>query len=61
MQRYTETDFEDHIEEYLNQSRYRSLHFLHYDKSLCLIPSETLQFIQMTQLEVYREQPSTVS
>lgn len=26
MQTYTETDFEDHIEEHLNQSSYRSLH-----------------------------------
>ena len=55
MLRYTETDFEDHIEQHLNQSRYRSLQSSHYDKSLCLIPSEMLRFIQMTQLETYHK------
>ena len=46
MPRYTETDFEDHIEGYLNQSGYESLQSTDYDKSLCLIPDETLKFIQ---------------
>ena len=55
MPTYTETDFEDHIEQHLNQSDYRSLQSSHYDKSLCLIPSETLRFIQMTQLQVYQK------
>ena len=54
MRTYTETDFEDHIEQHLNQSRYRSLQSPHYDKSRCLIPNETLQFIQNTQPEVYQ-------
>ena len=54
MPRYTETDFEDHIEQHLNQSGYQSLQSPHYDKSLCLIPNETLQFIQDTQPEVYQ-------
>ena len=53
MPTYTETDFEDHIEQPLNQSDYRSLQSSHYDKSLCLIRSETLRFIQMTQLQAY--------
>ena len=55
MPTYTETDFEDHIEQHLNQSDYRSLQSSHYDKSLCLIPSETLRFIQMTQLQEYQK------
>ena len=54
MQAYTEQDFEDHIEAHLNQSGYRSLQPASYNKSLCLIRSETLQFIQMTQPDVYR-------
>ena len=45
MQTYTETDFEGHIEGHLNQSGYRSLQSVDYDKSLCLVPNETLQFI----------------
>ncbi len=55
MPTYTEQRFEDHIEERLNQSRYRSLQSSHYNKSLCLIPSETLRFIQLTQLEAYQK------
>ena len=44
MPTYTEQNFEDHIEEHLNQSGYRSLQSTLYDKSLCLIPSEVLHF-----------------
>ncbi len=55
MPTYTEQRFEDHIEAHLNQSGYRSLQSSHYDKSLCLIPSETLRFIQMTQLIEYQK------
>ena len=55
MPTYTEQRFEDHIEAHLNQSRYRSLQSSHYNKSLCLIPNETLQFIQMTQLTEYQK------
>ena len=54
MRTYTETDFEDHIEEHLNQADYRSRQSSQYNKSLCLIPNETLQFIQDTQPEVYQ-------
>ncbi len=54
MQRYTEQRFEDHIEQHLHQSGYRSLQSSVYNKSLCLIPSETLQFIQNTQPETYQ-------
>ncbi len=54
MQTYTEQRFEDHIEGHLNQSDYRSLQSAAYDKSLCLIPNEVLQFIQDTQPDVYQ-------
>ena len=55
MRTYTEENFEDHIEGHLNQSGYRSRQSSHYNKSLCLIPSETLRFIQLTQLDEYRK------
>ena len=55
MPTYTEGNFEDHIEAHLNQSGYRSLKSSNYDKELCLIPSETLRFIQMTQLQEYQK------
>ena len=55
MSTYTETDFEEHIEAHLNQSGYRSLPSASCNKELCLIPSETLRFIQMTQLEMYQK------
>ena len=55
MRTYTEENFEDHIEGHLNQSGYRSRQSSHYNKSVCLIPSETLRFIQLTQLDEYRK------
>ena len=55
MQTYTEQRFEDHIEGHLNRSDYKSLHATDYDKSLCLIPDETLRFIQDTQPEEYQK------
>ena len=55
MRTYTETDFEDHIEAHLNQAGYRSLQPMDYDKSRCLIPDETLQFLQDTHPEVYQQ------
>ena len=54
MPTYDEEDFEDHIEAHLNQSGYRSRRTVHYNKRLCLIHDETLQFIQETQPEVYQ-------
>ncbi len=54
MRTYTEQNFEDHIEGHLNRARYQSLQPTDYDKSRCLIPNETLQFIQDTQPEVYQ-------
>ena len=55
MPTYTEQRFEDHIEAHLNQSDYRSLQPASYNKSLCLISSETLRFIQLTQLTEYQK------
>ena len=55
MPTYTEQRFEDHIEAHLNQSGYRSLQPSHYNKPLCLISSETLRFIQLTQLQEYQK------
>ena len=46
---YTEKKFEDHIEEQLRLGGYRSVSPAEYDKSLCLIPSQLMQFIQDTQ------------
>ena len=53
MPTYTEQRFEEHIEHHLNQSGYWSLQSADYDKSLCLIPDEVLQFIQDTQPKEY--------
>ncbi|MCY3550391.1 MAG: type I restriction endonuclease, partial [Candidatus Poribacteria bacterium] len=55
MPTYTETDFEDHIEAHLNQSGYRSLQSTDYDRSRCLVPDETLQFIRDTQPKTYQK------
>ena len=54
MPTYTEENFEDHIEQHLNQSGYRSLQSAIYNRSLCLIRDETLQFIRDTQLKEYQ-------
>ena len=55
MQTYTEQNFEDHIEQHLNQSGYRSLQPTDYNKPLCLIPNEVLQFIKNTQPNAYQK------
>ena len=54
MPRYTEQNFENHIEQHLNRSGYQSLQSTDYDKSLCLISDETLQFIRDTQPNEYQ-------
>ncbi len=54
MQTYTEENFEDHIERHMNRSGYRSSEFTSYDKSLCLMPTEILQFIRDTQSNTYK-------
>ena len=55
MPTYTEEDFEDHIEAHLNRSGYRSRQPVLYNKDLCLIPTETLKFIQETQPNEYQK------
>ena len=55
MPTYTEENFEEHIEAHLNRSGYQSRQSAIYNKSLCLIPNETLQFIQDTQLKEYQK------
>ena len=55
MPTYTEENFEDHIEAHLNRSGYRSRQPVLYNKDLCLIPNETLQFIRDTQLKEYQK------
>ena len=55
MPTYREEDFEDHIEAHLNGSGYRSRQPLLYNKDLCLIPGETLRFIQETQPNEYQK------
>ena len=55
MPTYKEENFEDHIEAHLNQSGYRSQQSATYNRSLCLIPDETLKFIQDTQPIVYQK------
>lgn len=46
---YREMDFEEHIEAHLLQSGYHQRPPEAYDKSLCLLPAEVVQFIQSTQ------------
>ena len=55
MPTYQEKDFEDHIEAHLNRSGYRSRRTVHYNKRLCLIHDETLQFIRDTQPKEYEK------
>jgi len=46
---YLEQDFEEHIEEHLVSSGYSSSDPSIYDKTLCLIPTQLIGFIQETQ------------
>ena len=46
---YTEQNFEEHIEEQLNNSGYQTVPPTEYDKPLCLIPSKLIEFIKETQ------------
>ena len=55
MPTYKEANFEDHIEGHLNRSGYHSRQSVLYNKDLCLIPTETLQFIQDTQPDEYQK------
>ncbi|GAB4548440.1 MAG: DEAD/DEAH box helicase family protein [Anaerolineales bacterium] len=46
---YREMNFEEHIESHLLNSGYHKRAPEEYDKALCLIPAEVVQFIQATQ------------
>ncbi|MBT4208004.1 hypothetical protein HOE22_06630, partial [Candidatus Woesearchaeota archaeon] len=52
---YTELNFEEHIEEQLLNSGYIKVEPKLYDKSLCLIPSQLIEFIQETQPKKYQK------
>jgi len=51
---YTEQNFEEHIEENLLSSGYKSRPHADYDRNLCLIPKDLLEFIKTTQPDEYR-------
>jgi type I restriction enzyme, R subunit len=52
---YKEINFEEHIEAHLLGSGYHKRLPEEYDKSLCLIPDEVLQFIQSTQPKEFQK------
>ena len=49
--RPTEKKFEDHIESHLNSIGYQSRHFSEYDRTLCLLRNDVVNFIRTTQPE----------
>ena len=52
---YTERNFEEHIEVQLLNSGYIKVDNKLYDKSLCLIPSQLIAFIQETQPKKFKK------
>ncbi len=52
---YTELNFEEHIEVQLLESGYIRVEPKLFDKSLCLIPSQLIEFIQETQPKKYKK------
>jgi len=52
---YTEGDFENHIEKNLNSFNYFSADNSGFDKDLCLIPKDLINFINNTQPKTYKE------
>lgn len=55
MPNYMEQDFEGHIEQHLLSSQYEQLHPHDYDKDLCLVPDEVIEFIKNTQPKEYEK------
>jgi type I restriction enzyme R subunit len=47
----TEKKFEEHIEDHLKTVGYSTLHFNEYDRSLCLIRKQVIDYIRLTQPE----------
>lgn len=52
-QKYTEQNFEEHIEEHLLKSGYQKRLPEDFSKELCLIPDDVIGFIQTTQPKQY--------
>jgi len=52
---YLEQDFEEHIEDHLVKSGYSSSDPTTYDKTLCIIPSQLIEFIQETQPKTFEK------
>ena len=50
----TEKRFENHIEKYLNSVEYKSIHYEKYDRTLCLIKDEVLDFIKKNQKDSWK-------
>ena len=50
---YREIDFETHVESHLLNSGYQKRAPEEYDKALCLIPDEVIQFIKSTQFKKF--------
>ena len=55
MENYTEIQFEEHIESQLLERGYIKSSPKLYDRSLCLIPSQLIDFIQETQPKQYKK------
>jgi len=55
MKNYLEQDFEEHIEEHLISSGYTSKVSTAYDKTLCSIPTQLIEFIQRTQPKTFEK------
>jgi type I restriction enzyme R subunit len=51
----TERRFENQIEKHLNKINFKSIHFEKYDRILCLINDELLNFIKKTQEKSWRK------
>ena len=51
----TEKKFENHIEKYFNSIEYKSIHYEKYDRDLCLIKEEVLDFIKKTQKDSWKK------
>ena len=51
----SEKKFEDHIEKHLLSSGYNSLPYSEYDRTLCLLRSDLVGFIQDTQPETWKQ------
>ena len=52
---YTETDYEKHIESELINSQYQSSNNTEYDKELCLVPKDILNFIKNSQPKIFEK------